>query len=56
MKRRAFIVALGSAAVWPVAACGPLATMGPSTYFADPGQYGCVLAERISLGQIANWN
>ena len=39
MRHRAFIVALGSAAVCPLAACGPLATMGPSTYFADPGQY-----------------
>jgi hypothetical protein len=38
MRRRAFIVALGSAAMWPLTACAP-ATMGPVTYFADPGQY-----------------
>ena len=38
MRRRAFIVALGSAAVWPLTACVP-AAMGPITYFADPGQY-----------------
>ena len=25
-------------AVWPLAACAPVA-MGPTTYFADPGQY-----------------
>ena len=49
MTQRAFIVALGSAAVWPLAACAPVA-MGPTTYFADPGQYeyfSCaLLAER----------
>ena len=49
MRRRAFIVALGSAAVWPLTACVPVA-MGPITYFADPGQYqyfSCdLLAER----------
>jgi hypothetical protein len=49
MRRRAFIVALGSAAVWPLTACAPVA-MGPITYFADPGQYeyfSCdLLAER----------
>ena len=38
MTQRAFIVALGSAALWPLAACAPVA-MGPTTYFADPGQY-----------------
>ena len=38
MRRRAFIVALGSAAMWPLTACAP-AAMGPVTYFADPGQY-----------------
>ena len=41
MCQRAFILALGSAAVWPLAACAPVA-MGPTTYFADPG----LLAER----------
>ena len=49
MRQRAFIIALGSAAVWPPAACAPVA-MGPTTYFADPGQYeyfSCaLLAER----------
>ena len=49
MRRRAFIVALGSAAAWPLTACAP-AAMGPVTYFADPGQYqyfSCgLLAER----------
>ena len=49
MTQRAFIVALGSVAVWPLAACAPVA-MGPTTYFADPGQYeyfSCaLLAER----------
>ena len=38
MRQRAFIVALGSAALWSAAACAPVA-MGPTTYFADPGQY-----------------
>jgi hypothetical protein len=49
MMQRAFIVALTSAALWPLAACAPVA-MGPTTYFADPGQYeyfSCpLLAER----------
>ena len=47
MTQRAFIVALGSAAVWPLAACAPVAT-GPTTYFADPGQY-----EYFSCGLLA---
>jgi hypothetical protein len=49
MSWRAFIVALGSAAVWPLTSCVPVA-MEPITYFADPGQYqyfSCdLLAER----------
>ena len=49
MRQRAFIVALGSAAVWPFVSCAPVA-MGPTAYFADPGQYeyfSCaLLAER----------
>lgn len=47
MSQRAFIVVLGSAAVWPLAACAPVA-MGPTTYFADPGQY-----EYFSCGLLA---
>ena len=47
MGQRASIVALGSAAVWPLAACAPVA-MGPTTYFADPGQY-----EYFSCGLLA---
>ena len=47
MLQRAFIVALGSAAVLPLMACAPVA-MGPVTYFADPGQY-----EYFSCGLLA---
>ena len=47
MRRRAFIVALGGAAAWPLTACAP-AAMGPVTYFADPGQY-----EYFSCGLLA---
>ena len=47
MLQRAFIVALGSAAVLPLTACAPVA-MGPVTYFADPGQY-----EYFSCGLLA---
>ena len=47
MRQRAFIVALGSAAAWPLTACAP-AAMGPVTYFADPGQY-----EYFSCGLLA---
>jgi hypothetical protein len=47
MCQRAFILALGSAAVWPLATCAPVA-MGPTTYFADPGQY-----EYFSCGLLA---
>jgi hypothetical protein len=32
MSWRAFTVALGGAAVWPLAACAPVATIGPATY------------------------
>ena len=38
MRKPASIVVLGSAAVWPLAACAPPA-MGPFTVFAYPGQY-----------------
>jgi hypothetical protein len=47
MCQRTFILALGSATVWPLAACAPVA-MGPTTYFADPGQY-----EYFSCGLLA---
>ena len=47
MSQRAFILALASGAVWPLAACAPVA-MGPTTYFADPGQY-----EYFSCGLLA---
>jgi hypothetical protein len=49
MSWQAFIVALGGAAVWSLSACAPIATMGPTTYFADPGQY-----EYFSCGLLAD--
>ena len=49
MSWRAFTVALGGAAVWPLAACAPAATIGPTTYFASPGEY-----EHFSCGLLAD--
>ena len=49
MSWRAFTVALGGAAVWPLAACAPVATIGPTTYFASPGEY-----EHFSCGLLAD--
>ena len=59
MRHRAFIVALGSAAVWALTACAP-AAMGPVTYFADPDSTNISPADfwpnAVSFGASANRN
>jgi hypothetical protein len=47
MNRWALILAAGSVASWPLTACAPVA-MGPTTYFADPGQYAYFSCELLA--------
>jgi hypothetical protein len=46
MKRQ-FIVFLGGAGVWSLAACAP-SVMGPVTMFADPAKYDYVTCEQLT--------